>query len=423
MSFFQNKYQWIGLLLLLHACMASAVLPYGSAASSPLSLRQLKQKALFQNPEIQAAQQHWQAVKATISQARTLPDPTIGMKYKEMTGPGEMYEREEKYGFSQSIPFPTKLYIRGQIASKEAEKAEEAYLAIRLQIVKSVKEIYYKLYLVNHSIQILEHNKLLLINLEKIAQAHYAVAKASQQDVFRAQTEITRLISRLLMLKQERESLLADMNRLLNRPPAAPLFVSSVLHYTTLHHSLLEFNAKLEKVSPLFLMSLKNVQRSERAVALAKNDYLPDFEVGVMRMNKKKNTVTESGYEVGLNVKIPLYFTSKQNQGVREAVANRESALENLQNLREELLFQIKDNILTVKRTNEIVALIKNTLISQSYYTFTSAKASYVVGKVDFLTLLDSLLTLQENELELLSEQAEHEKAIARLEGILGEQL
>jgi hypothetical protein len=42
------------------------------------------------------------------------------------------------------------------------------------------------------------------------------------------------------------------------------------------------------------------------------------------------------------------------------------------------------------------------------------------LGKVDFLTLLSSLLTLQDNELELHSEIVEHEKALARLEEIIG---
>ncbi|WP_367026460.1 hypothetical protein ABZN20_00695 [Methylococcus sp. ANG] len=40
---------------------------------------------------------------------------------------------------------------------------------------------------------------------------------------------------------------------------------------------------------------------------------------------------------------------------------------------------------------------------------------------MDFLTLLNSLLTLQENELEFHGEITEHEKALARLEGIIGE--
>ena len=50
-----------------------------------------------------------------------------------------------------------------------------------------------------------------------------------------------------------------------------------------------------------------------------------------------------------------------------------------------------------------------------------SAQAGYSVGSVDFLTLLSSLLTLQENRLELEMETVEHAKAVARLEEVVGE--
>jgi outer membrane protein, heavy metal efflux system len=42
---------------------------------------------------------------------------------------------------------------------------------------------------------------------------------------------------------------------------------------------------------------------------------------------------------------------------------------------------------------------------------------------VDFLTLLNSLLTLQDSQLELHSEIVNHEKALARLEAATGRSL
>ena len=42
------------------------------------------------------------------------------------------------------------------------------------------------------------------------------------------------------------------------------------------------------------------------------------------------------------------------------------------------------------------------------------------MGKVDFLSLLNSLLTLQESQLELHSEMVNHERAVARLETVTG---
>ena len=55
----------------------------------------------------------------------------------------------------------------------------------------------------------------------------------------------------------------------------------------------------------------------------------------------------------------------------------------------------------------------------QNFVELQSQKA-YGVGKVDFLTLLNNLFTLQENELELQGEIVEHEKAITQIEETTG---
>lgn len=406
------KYSFIGVFL-LYTCVI-----YGAPA---LDLSELVNETLQNNPEIKTALERWQAANAMIPQVKTLPNPAINFGYKDMSGPESMYDREKMYGFSQEIPFPNKLYLRGQVATSESESIKQDYFATRRRVISQLKETYYDFYLVTHSIDILGHNKLLLVNLEKIAKAHYVVGKSSQQDVFRAQMEVTRLTSRLLMLKQERESLLAEINRILNRSPITPIQILLALPHKPLHHNLSELSAKLSRASPSFLMRLKNVERNEHSVALAKSEYLPDFEIELARSEKDENSFRETGYEGKLKVKIPLYFMTKQRQGVKEAVANRESSLQDLQNMREDLLFQIKDNVLKIERANELINLIKNNLIPQAHFTFASASASYTVGKVDFLTLLDSFLILQENEIELQNEQVAYEKAMTKLEEIVGD--
>ncbi|MGH8515014.1 MAG: TolC family protein, partial [Gammaproteobacteria bacterium] len=116
-----------------------------------------------------------------------------------------------------------------------------------------------------------------------------------------------------------------------------------------------------------------------------------------------------------------LYYAAKQREGVREAVAGREAARDELQTVRQELLFRMKDNVAQTGRSEELVAILEGAINPQARLTLASAQAGYGVGKVDFLTLLNSLLTLQESELELHGEIVEHEKALARIEEIIGE--
>ncbi|MEW6105931.1 MAG: TolC family protein [Bacillota bacterium] len=378
-----------------------------------LNLLALIQEAAENNPEIGAARQRWEAAKAVIPQVQTLPDPRLNFGYKDIL------EREAMYGFSQEIPFPGKLRLRGEIAAREAERAEQEYLATRLRVIARLKEAYYDLCFVYKSIDIISKNKLLLVDFESTAKARYAVGRAVQQDVFRAQTEISRVFARLAILEQRRESVQAEINRLVNRPPTDPLGRPQEVHQVTpLTHSLAELTAMLGHASPLLRAQVKGVERGDRAVALAKREYFPDF--GVDTFGFRNETMRENGYQVMFGIKIPLYYASKQREGVREAFASREAAAQELQAVRQELLFRLKDNVALVQRAARLITILRDAIIQQATLTLESAQAGYAVGTVDFLTLLNSLLTLQENELELHEQIVEHEKAVARIEEIIG---
>jgi outer membrane protein TolC len=281
-----------------------------------------------------------------------------------------------------------------------------------------VKEAYYDLHLAHKSIEIVEKNKLLLQDFESTARARYGVGRATQQDVFRAQTEISRVLARLATLRQRQGSLRAEINRALNRPPLSPLGAPPEIAVTPVRPGLPELTTLLEQASPLLRARVKEVDRRDEAVALAKREYFPDFEINGFGFHN--DTVHENGYQVMLGIKIPLYYVTKQREGVREALAGRESAAQELQAMRQDLQFRLQDNVVQAQRAEQLVALLKDAIIPQATLTLESAQAGYAVGSVDFLTLLNSLLTLQENELELHSEMVEHEKAVARLEEIFG---
>src|SRR3989338_4175058 len=197
-------------------CSLSAV----NHAKQPTVLSQLIQEANKNNPQIKAAYDRWRAMNYVIPQSRTLPDPKVDLGYINMSDNVPMDvdpRREHMIGASQEIPFPGKLVVRGRIATLEAKRALAEYQATRFAVIAQLKQIYYDLYFVNKSIGILQKNQLILEEMEKSTRTNYSVGKSPQQDIFRAQTEISRLLMRLVMLKQERASLQANINRLLDR--------------------------------------------------------------------------------------------------------------------------------------------------------------------------------------------------------------
>lgn len=389
------------------------------AADLPLPLGPLLNEAIKQNPSIQAAKDRWVSSKAIIPQVETLPDPELKLGYQQI--PAISPIEGAIYGFGQEIPFPGKLRLRGEVASRRADRVEQEYHATKLAVVARLKEAYFDLHFVHQAIEIVERNKLLLIQFEKTAKARYAVAKAAQQDVFRAQVEISRVIDRLAVLEQEKESLHAAINRILNRPPSDPLGRPDDVDLTPLVLQLSDLNKRANNYSPILLSFGKSIERGEQAVALAEREYYPDF--GLNAFGLRNNRINTNGYQITLGIRIPLFYTTKQRKGVQEALATLSSAKADWMTSRQEILFQVKDAFVRATRAKRLVKVVGSAIIPQATLALQSAQAGYAVGKVDFLTLLNNLLTLQENELELHGERVAHEKAIARLEEMTGGKL
>jgi len=381
-----------------------------------INLQSLIEEMVARSPEISAARQRWEAAKAVVPQVQTLPDPKLQFGYQRMP----MMEplQGAMYGIGQEIPFPGKLRLKGEVAQREADRIEQEYLAIRLRLIARLKETYFDLHFVHKAIEIVERNKALLMQFEKTAKSRYAVGQAAQQDVFRAQVEISRVLDRLAVLDQQKESLHAAINRIVNRPPAGPLGTPEEIRMTMLTLPLPDLSRRAEDFSPILQASAKGVERGEQAVALARREYFPDFDISATGL--RNDRINENGYQVMLGVRIPLYYSTKQRQGVRQAMSEIAGARESLTNTRQDLLFRVKDDFVQAQRAERLVTILRDAIIPQDTMALQASQASYGVGKIDFLTLLNSLLTLQESELELHGEMVAHERAMARLEEVTG---
>ena len=406
------------LILLLSANLLLVCLSTGPAFAqeSSLKLHTLVEEALLRNPNIQAARRRWEASQAIIPQVQSLPDPSLLLGFQNLP----MLERVEgpAYGFSQKFPFPGKLGLKGEVAARQADRIEQEYLATRLSVIARLKQQYWDLHFIHKGIEIVEKNKLLLMQFEKTANARYSVGRTAQQDVFRAQVELSRVLDRLAVLEQQKESLHAAINRILNRPPIGPLGTPEEIHLTPIPQDLPELARRAEAFSPILLASAKSVAQGQESVSLARREYYPDFNLSALGIQNER--IDAIGFQILLGIQIPLFYQTKQREGVNQAVADLSRAREDLTATRQDLLFQVKDAFERAHRANRLVKIVGEAIIPQATLALQSAQAGYSVSKVDFLTLLNNLLTLQENELELHGEMVEHEKAVARLEELTG---
>jgi len=400
--------------IIISAVLGGTAPPVLQAAEPSLSLHSLVQEASDRNPEISAARERWEAAKAVPSQVQSLPDPTVAFAYR-----GQDIMNEGRLFVQQEFPFPGKLGLRADVASKAAARAGEIYKATQLRVIARLKESYFQLHFVHESIDIVQKNIRILKEFEKTAEARYKVGKGIQQDIFRSQVELSRELEKLTTLNQEKKTLHADINRILNRPPAAPLGVPEEPGLTPLPYTVAELNDQAKKNSPVIHAAIRGVEQGQSSVALAKRDHYPDFFVGAGGMQSFRAGNVHDGFAT-IGIKVPLYYATKQRFGVKESLAGLEGARKDHNTATQDILFRVKDNVARVTRASRLTKLLGKAIIPQASLALESSMAGYGVGKVDFLTMLDNLLRLQRDEIDFHAEKVAHEIAMAKLEEAVG---
>ncbi|MEJ2007588.1 MAG: TolC family protein [Acidobacteriota bacterium] len=191
-------------------------------AATPLS--QLVKEAEQNNPQVLAARRNWQAATQVPSQVATLPDPHVSVQQMSAGTPlpfdgfHSVQMTFLGFGVSQSIPYPGKLRLRGEIAQRKADSMREQADAVRRSVVEKVKAAYFRLGYVQQTLSILDRDEKLLKQVEQIAEAEYRVGKGNQQDVLKAQLEQTKLLRNTTQYRRQMQSLEAQLKQLLNRP-------------------------------------------------------------------------------------------------------------------------------------------------------------------------------------------------------------
>lgn len=393
-----------------------------SYADETITLKNLIQEALRENPQIKSAKASWDASQAVPKQVSTLPDPmimlgirNIGSKYSIGIDPMSMLD----LGVMQWVPFPGKLSLLGKIAGKRAEAVSEEYRATLLNVIAGLKTAFFDYYYIKKSIETVNNTIELLKKLEKTAKIRYEVGKGIQQDVWKAQLEISRLLERLEVLTQLEGSTVARINSILNRPPDASLVMPADFEQSKFEYTIDDLLKMAEDNSPDLIKSDRIVEREKYNLTYSKLQYLPDFS---LNLGWAYRGSLDTMWYVAIGIEVPLYFWRKQVYGLKEALSNLASAEHAYQNTKEVLFAEIKSLYLEVTTSMRLVELYKTAIVPQSSAALESSMASYSVGKVDFLTMVTNVITLLDYELAYYQKLVEYEKAIAKLEALTGVQ-
>lgn len=393
-----------------------------SVRAETLSLKDLVNEALKNNPEIKAAKGRWEAAKSTVPQARSLEDPLLSVMFDNIPdssiNPGASMERE--YSITQEFPYPGKLKLMGAMAEKEAGMLLEEYRRREREIIREVKMAYYDWFMIHKSIEVNLETKEILHHLSKIAEARYATGLVSQWDVLKAQIELSQLANEIIILNQEKESVRARINRLLNIPVESPLGEPAAINDQR-NVPTIELMGDLASQERPELKGMERfIEKEETGLNLAKKGYYPDFMV---RLAQREEDRSAAGWIAEFGVRIPLWFRTKQDYAVKESVSRLESAKNEYQGMRNMVSFEIKDALVKIRSAKSLVDLHKSTHIPQADQALSGARIAYETGRVDFFALMESWKTVKTYKLDYYRALASFEQGWAELERAVGKEL
>jgi outer membrane protein, heavy metal efflux system len=394
-------------------------------ADQPSKLEDLIAEAERSNPQILAARHGWDSAKLAPTQVSTLPDPQFVVQHLSVGSPRPFagYTNSDfayfGLGFSQDLPYPGKLRLRGEIARKDAEVTQQRFEAVRRAIVAELKKTYFQLGYLAKRQTILNEDGELLSQVEQAAEARYRNALGNQQEVLQAQLEQTKLLREITATQLEAGKLQAEIKQLLNRPQSSPDIVTTEISAAATAYTYDQLLAAAQTNNPEITGAQKMVEKQGLQVDLAKKDFYPDFNLQYM-WQRTDPTQFRAYYMVTLGVRIPIYRGRRQQPELAQAEADRSRAASDKEAQTQQIAFELRQQFLTAEKSAELLKIYRDGLIPQARAELQAGMAAYQSDRQNFQALLGSFLDVLKLDEEYWQTLAEHEAAVAQMEEITG---
>jgi outer membrane protein TolC len=413
--------------------VGASVSPCRGEATAVETLRTLDDYvdyAVARNPRVAGARAGADAAGEVSAQVGALPDPELGFGYYIETPETRVGPMQYTVTLSQKLPFFGKRSMSGDIAGLDSEIAVTRYQRALIDLVYGVRNAYYEYFRLHGVGRVLDEERAILERMEDAAQVKYASGLVGQQDVLKAQLELSRVEDELTVNRRDLVSVTARLTALLNLHPSTRLAPPEVADPGALRDSVaLDAGALYEAAvrrRPELNAAAFAEEKTAKATALAKREYYPDVMVGVQYVNVGKRDgvdVPDNGkdiWQVAAGINVPIWF-GKRGAGAREAEARQAWARNERTSAELRLRSEITDAIGRVEAAGERADLYESVILPQAEQAFLASDAGYQTGKVDFLDYLDSqrmLLSVRKKHLGVIADQGKQRAYLDRVLGV-----
>jgi outer membrane protein TolC len=405
------------------ACQCGIFLLLGVLALPParaVTLQQVEQAALQNDPVVAADLARSAALREAAVAEGQLPDPKLKLGLFNL--PLDTFDIKQepttqlRFGINQAFPRGDTLQYRQRRIERQADVQQARAEDQKRKLLQAVREYFLDLYFQSRAGEIIQASRGFFVQLVEITQAQFASGRANQQDVLRAQLELSRLDDRATRIRNreevDRSQLAKWIGDLAWQPvPAAFPSLPAVPAEARIE-------AAIER-HPQILMTTHRIEASNQAVQIAREQYSPGWNVGLeyrKRFGENPNGTDRTDMMAAmLSFDLPLFTGQRQDKRLAASQQRAHAArLDRADRLRQ-LKARLKSEYANWRRLGERQALYRHKLLREAAANAEASLKAYQSGLTEFTTLMRARLTELEVRLADVRIRVERAKARTRL--------
>lgn len=388
-------------------------------ATREVSLSELVQIGLAQNPALNQVVLGIDAARGQAAQARLYPNPMLSITGDELGGGnGKQGGIITAPMVSQEIVTAGKRRLDIAIANQRLDQATIGVLKQRYALMTAIRQGFFAVLEARQRVKTLE-------DLEKIANQSYdltrrrvEVKQAAQLELLQVQVELNRVQAELKAAEREKTAAWRRLAAGIGAPDLAELPLVGKLDpalpeydYESSRTSLLESHPEVSFVR-VGITEAELVLRRNRVEAVPN----VNFGAGYVRQNRDKEDLWM--FQVG--VPIPAF---NRNQGnVQTARADLSRAIHEVARVQNDLVGRLATAYGTYAAAKDRVHLYRKTILPTAEQANQIALDAFKGGGFEYLRVLQAQRVLQETKLEYLRALGEAWRAASELSGLLLEE-
>jgi len=413
------------LLLLAAALDCACVLPAMSEESpsasvtNALTLDGAIHLALANNPRLRSANSQVGSAAGRAHQSKLWPNPDLELSAEDWpTGGGGFADAKKLVGMSQTVPFPGKKKLDGQIGRLGVRGSEAEYGARRVELVRDVKAAFFEVLAAGKLVEVARELVAVAESLAATARKRVQAGAAPDQEQLRAEIPLEQARTELAGFQRAEKTARQQLAMVLGQPDLNRVPVSGALAEKADLSVLTEAPEEWLAGHPSFVAARASKERAELELRRARLEPYPDVKLGAAGGQDAGGA--GSIVQFTLSVPIPIIDRSKGRK--QEAQANVSWAEADLAAVEQRLLRDWGTASQRLRTAAEQAANYRERILPKANEALRLVQRGFEEGKFGFIDLLDTQrtaaearLAYQQKLLELNLAQADINALLARV--------